>query len=243
MNRLLVTREECDASGRVRITGRRCDHIREILKSEPGDKLRAGYVNGPAASAEVISVGNDFCELEMHEDADAELPQPPDMDILLAMPRPKFFKRILPQLATIGVRHIYLCAADRSERCYFDTHLLEPENYMPLLIEGLEQAMDTRLPDIRIIRPLRNYLRDELAPQYETGHRLLAHPGPVSAPGTVPRGGGPVLVAIGAEGGWSDRELEWFDSFGFTRFSAGLRILRTDMACIAIPAVIDYLRS
>jgi 16S rRNA (uracil1498-N3)-methyltransferase len=50
-------------------------------------------------------------------------------------------------------------------------------------------------------------------------------------------------VAIGPEGGWTDEEVEMFDALGFARFSLGARILRTDMACVAVLTLLDYLRA
>ena len=73
-------------------------------------------------------------------------PEPPRVDLLLALPRPKVLKRLWAQIAAVGVGHIVLTNAARVERNYFDTHLLEPEVYRPLLVEGLQQARDTRVP-------------------------------------------------------------------------------------------------
>lgn len=243
MNRLLLWPEECSPDGRAVLTGRRAEHVRCVLRAEAGDCLRAGIVNGPGARATVLAIRSAHCELELHPDPAQELPPPPTADLLLAMPRPKFLKRLLPQLATLGVRRLYLTSATRVERFYFDTHLLRPEHYLPLVVEGLEQATDTRLPEIRIVRPLWRFLRDELAPQYAPGHRLLAHPGPRSPAATVPPPGAPLLLAIGPEGGWTDEEVDRFDALAFVRFSLGSRILRTDMACVALLTLLDYLRA
>jgi len=242
MNRLLVWDHECDAAGEVRLTDRRAEHIRCVLRAEPGEELRAGFINGAAAVATVVSICESHCDLRLRPDPTACLPAAPTVDLLLAMPRPKCLKRILPQLATLGVRRLYLTAAKRVERFYFDTHLLQPEHYLPLLLEGLEQAMDTRLPELQIVRPLRNYLRDELSPRYAPGHKLLAHPGLRSAAELIPPAGEPLLIAVGPEGGWVPHELELFESLGFTRFSLGLRPLRTDMACVALLNLVDFLR-
>ena len=43
----------------------------------------------------------------------------------------------------------------------------------------------------------------------------------------------PVVLAIGAERGWSDGEREMLENAGFVRLSLGSRALRTETACIA----------
>jgi RsmE family RNA methyltransferase len=42
-----------------------------------------------------------------------------------------------------------------------------------------------------------------------------------------------VVLAIGPERGWSDRERQLFAAAGFTRLSLGPRALRTETACTA----------
>jgi 16S rRNA U1498 N3-methylase RsmE len=43
----------------------------------------------------------------------------------------------------------------------------------------------------------------------------------------------PVVLAIGSERGWSDRERDLFEEAGFLRLSLGSRALRTETACVA----------
>ncbi len=243
MNRLLVWSHERDDRGVVRITGRRAEHLRMVLRATPGLALRAGIVDGPPALAHVLALSDDRCDVRIEEQPDAPLPPPPTLDLLLAMPRPKFLKRLLPQLAVLGVRRLYLGAAKRSERFYFDTHLLRPEHHLPLLVEGLEQSTDTRLPEVHVLRPLLRPLRETVLPAYAPDHRVLAHPGPRSPSHCVPHDREPLLVAIGPEGGWTPEELELFEALAFRRFSLGSRILRTDMACVAVLSLIEFLRT
>ena len=43
-----------------------------------------------------------------------------------------------------------------------------------------------------------------------------------------------VVLAIGAEGGWTPYELARFKEHGFSVFCMGDRILRTDTACVGL---------
>src|SRR5205823_10500285 len=90
--------------------------------------------------------------VEPHCAFDATVPPRPPIDLLLALPRPKVMRRLWAQLAALGVGQIMLTNAERVERNYFDTHVLKPECYRPLLVEGLQQARDTRLPNVSIHR-------------------------------------------------------------------------------------------
>ena len=82
--------------------------------------------------------------------------------VLLALPRPKVMQRLWAQLAALGVGRILLTNAERVERHYFDTHVIDRGTYRPLLIEGLQQARDTRLPDVSVHKQFRVLVEDEL---------------------------------------------------------------------------------
>ncbi len=243
MNRLLVWRKDCDASGRYRVTGRRALHIRDVLHAEPGSELKAGFLNEGAAVAKVLRIGEGECDVELRDDPATTLPPAPTVDLLLAMPRPRFLERILPQIATLGVRRLILTNADKVEPYYFATHLFRGDNLFPLLLEGLEQTHDVHVPEVVVWNQhYRKRWFEDLAPAYAPGRMLLAHPGGISGPDAVPRGTEPMLLAIGAEGGWSDAEVAAFESIGFVKFSVGGRILRTDTACVGVMSIVNFLR-
>ena len=71
-------------------------------------------------------------------------------------------RRLWAQIAALGVGRIILTNAERVERNYFDTHLLAAEQYRPLLIEGLQQARDTRLPLVSVHRQFKILVEDDL---------------------------------------------------------------------------------
>ena len=48
-----------------------------------------------------------------------------------------------------------------------------------------------------------------------------------------------LLIAVGPEGGWSDRDLQTLDNAGFTGIRLGPRILRTETAGLAAIAALQ----
>ncbi len=174
-----------------------------------------------------------------HVSSRSDAPPVPPVDVLLALPRPKVMRRLWAPLAALGVGRIVLTNAARVERHYFDTHVLEVGTYRPLLIEGLQQARDTRVPVVSIHRQFRVLVEDELDRLCPQRARLVAQPGAARPPGDVlqTHAGERVLLAIGPEGGWNDFELGLLDAHGFRAVSLGPRVLRTDTACVALLAV------
>jgi 16S rRNA (uracil1498-N3)-methyltransferase len=238
MNLILSESSEVDADGIVTLAGARAAHVRGVLRAKRGDTVRIGVIDGPRGRGEVLALDEDRAVLRC--EFDAPVPAPPAVDLLLALPRPKVLRRLWAQLAALGVGRIILTNASRVERQYFDTHVLEESTYRPLLIEGLQQAGDTRLPRVSIHRQFRILVEDELEPLSSGELRLVAHPGGDRSLLTIAREPHDlrVLLAIGPEGGWNAFELELLNRHAFDGISLGPRILRTDTACIALLALI-----
>ena len=170
----------------------------------------------------------------------------PQLDLLLAMPRPRQFARLLPMIASLGVDTLWVTGGARVEINYFSSHLLRADNAAGLreaLVEGCEQAGDTAVPRVILRKNLRKLLRsDELSVDGAEQLRLVAHP---QRDGTaalrlpdLPAHGGRLLLAVGPEGGWDEpAELDLFRERGFEQVTLGPRTLRTDVAVISLLAV------
>lgn len=245
MNLILLQPSEVDTHGRCVLSGHRARHVRSVLKAKEGQSLRIGLLNGPLGSGQVKQVGPDGIILKCDfEDAP---PPRPRLDLLLAMPRPKVMKRLWAQLAALGVGRIVLLRAEKVERYYFDSHVLEPDFYNELLIEGLQQARCTHLPEV-LIRPLfKPFVEDELD-HFFGGHlKVLADPSGEKSLGDLVSSAGDadtVVLAIGPEGGWTAYELGQLVNHGFQLVGLGRRILRTDTATIALISMLtEYINA
>lgn len=242
MNLILILPEEISPDGCVRLTDQRAGHIRSVLHAVPGNPLRIGRLNGPYGTGTVEKISDRSVTLSCVWEQ--RVPVRPPIDLLLAMPRPKVLKRLWAQLAALGVGRIILTNAQKVERYYFDTHILDSAFYTQRLMEGLQQARDTVLPEVTVVKRLNPFLKEERFPM--VGKKLLADP---SGTRTVfqcleksdaktsmcfPPPADRVLVVVGPEGGWTPYELDLFRSHGFEAFGMGARILRTDTACIGL---------
>ena len=225
MNRILFEPGEV-AHGIAEFGGARAEHVLGILHGEVGQKLKVGVVDGGVGTGEIIAIADGTVKVAL----DIAGPGPrPWFDLVLAPPRPRVFKRILPQLATLGLRRLYLVGAKKVEKDFWGATILKEENYRPLLLEGLMQAGSADLPVIECHRNFRKFL-DEA--EFASGPKVVAHPynaGPLPPPSADF-----VTFAVGPEGGWTDAEVEALEARGFARCTLGSRILRSDTALIAL---------
>lgn len=236
----LVLLDERDRLGpdRVTLSDARAAHLLNVLKVAPGQTVRVGLVDGPFGAGTVESTADGRVTMRCVFEADT--PARPRVDLLLAVPRPKVMRRLWAQLAALGVGQIILTNAERVERPYFDTHVLTEDCYRPLLIEGLQQARDTRLPSVSIHRQFKVLVEDHLDALSDAGTRIVADPGAAASVAAAVGGhpGGRVLIAIGPEGGWNAFELALLQAHGFRPAGLGPRALRVDTACTAVLAIV-----
>ena len=244
MNLIVVRPQDIDGNGVVILRDVHARHAIDVLKVVPGQTVRIGLLNGPFGVGTVTAVNSHAVSLDCVFEAKA--PEKPRLDLLLALPRPKVLRRLWAQLAALGVGRIAVTNAERVERNYFDTHVLAEEFYRPLLIEGLQQARDTCLPQVSVHRQFRVLIEDDLSTIFPDGRRIVAHPGSGRLHQALAgiRSDERILLAVGPEGGWNAFELKLLAAHGFQAFDMGGRTLRTDTACIALMALVqDAMRS
>lgn len=243
MNILLAEQEEI-INQRLTVTDHRAGHIIKVLRGAAGDTVRVGVINGPRGLGVIETIQ------AKHPHAvslKVELTDPvavmPRIDLILALARPIMMRRILSQATALGVGRFFLIHANRVEKSFWEASLLAQESYSDHLRQGLEQAVDTRMPEVHFFRRFKPFVEDFL-PTIGGGysHRLIAHP---SGTHTLQQGlegeRGRVLLAIGPEGGWVDYEIEKFAEAGFVSCTIGSRILKVDTAVVALHSRISQI--
>lgn len=227
MNQLLL--KDAPAPGStVTVTGARAEHIRNVLRSKPGDTLKAGVFNGLSGHGVIRSVEKGSVLLDSFI---FDSPPPPPLPIVLAvaLPRPQSLKKVLHFAASAGVPELILFQSARVEKSYWNSSVLHPEELESELTEGMEQGCTTRMPVIRFYRTFREFIRAANERDGEF-HKIVAHPVP-EQPFTTKPAADKVLLTIGPEGGFLPSEIAAFESNGFQKFSCGKHILRVEFAC------------
>lgn len=239
MNLLILDPAEIDCS-EATLTGRRAEHLLRVLKVAPGDVLRVGVINGKLGSGRVLAIEGAAVRLavELEREPTCDL----HVELILALPRPIMLQRILKQATVLGVRRFYLIRSRRVEKSFFHSPVLESEKIRSLLLEGMEQAMDTWLPEVTIHHQFKPFIEDVLPTL--AGQGLIAHPDAGGTLAGLPVSGEQgqrLLLAVGPEGGWSDYELQCFMDHGFYGFTMGSRILHVDTAVVSLLAQLQLL--
>ena len=242
MNRILFEKSEI-VDGVATFDDVRAEHVLNVLHGEVGQVLKTGEVDGLIGTSVITAIeqseqtNNPKVSVRCDH---AEPSRRPWVDLILAPPRPRVMKRLLPQLATLGVGRIVLVGAKKVEKDFWGATLLKEENYRPLLVDGLMQAGTSILPTLETRRNFRKFVKEELDVLFPASTRIVAHPYGAASSRIIEQSEQSnkrtLLLAIGPEGGWTDDEVALLEEHGFARYSLGSRILRTDTATIALLA-------
>jgi 16S rRNA (uracil1498-N3)-methyltransferase len=207
----------------------RARHILAVLRRGPGGVFDAGLINGPRGQATLRAVTDDALVLSYEWGA----PPPPlaPLRLIVGLPRPQTARDILREGAALGVAALDFVATERSEPGYARSSLWTSREWENLLLAGAAQAFCTRLPVVQHGRSLAETIAD--LPAASACIALDNYESPVALTGVDLAGRTAVVLAIGAERGWSAAERALLLQRGFLLAHLGERVLRTETACIA----------
>ena len=242
MNICLFTHEEINSP--LPKKDERAKHIIKVLHKVAGDTFDAGIIGGAAGVATITAISDDG-EISFTFEPKSAGKKLYPLTLIIGFPRPIQLRRLLRDVAGLGVQKVILCGTDLTEKSYLDSNVVSDGSAYQMLLDGTAQAASTHVPELVVAKSL-----DELFKlKIENGsfsewdnaskialdnrrnscslHDFLAHEGARS-----------VVAAIGSERGWTDRERDLLEKAGFTLCSMGSRILRTETAATVASSII-----
>lgn len=260
MNICLFTQEEI--SKPLNADDPRAQHIIKILHKGVGDSFYAGVIGGQAGTATITKIGS------QDQDAGAETASTPKkgggaihftftpqsdgkplfpLHMIIGFPRPIQLKRLLRDMAALGVSSVRLCGTELGEKSYLKASLSDPAEVYKMLLDGTVQAGGTHVPQPMFYNTLADclYGLNENCSQTQDARPLLLaldNVNPTQSLGSFLQSnspaGRPVFAAIGSERGWTNTERSLLEERGFIRLGMGSRIMRTETAATVSASVI-----
>lgn len=225
MNLILLSEDDFIAGNRALLHDRRFQHIAQIHHSTVGDTVRVGVIDGLTGVGTIRAIDDRQVDIEVS--LDTPPPEKLPLTLLLALPRPKMLRRIFRSVAELGVEKLIIINSYKVEKSFWSSPALEADTVKRHLIDGLQQARDTRLPAIEFKRRFKPFVEDELPALVRDGQALVAHPGGAGVSATT---ASRTILAIGPEGGFIDYEVDKFRQAGFGILNLGPRIYRVENA-------------
>jgi len=242
MNLVLFSHEEIGSP--LKIDDKRAKHIINILKFKEKDTFFAGVINKGTGKAKIDKIDSNYIYFTF--EYDGKPIEKNRISLLTAITRPIEAKKILKNCTTIGVSSIYLSIFDKSEKSYFESNLWKDDNYKEYLIEGSCQACACDIPNVFLFSSLDECIKNlpensikAALDNYEAEKSLscLEYPENIaSADSNCYKTSPPlpeIILAVAGERGFSNRERVLLKNHGFTLYSLGKRVLKTETAAIA----------
>ena len=235
----------------------RGEHIIKILHKKEGETFTAGIIGGQAGTAAITKIEGSFKEggrlwFEFAPESDGK--PLTKLKMIIGFPRPIQLKRLLRDIAGLGVCEVHLTGTELGEKSYMQSTLVEKGNAYKMLLDGTVQAGSTHVPELFLHRTLSECVEAVTECGKMEGGRLLPDQSSNVLLALDNRKPGcsltkalegsklifekNIVAAIGSERGWTDKERDFLVQKGFTLCSMGERILRTETAATVAGSII-----
>jgi len=209
----------------------RYSHIKNILHLKENDVFKCGIINGRIGKGIIKEIDEAKILFLFVETASPAKLYP--INLIIGIPRPIQLKRLLKDVATIGVSSIHLVGTMLGEKSYMDSTLIEKEKIEKYLIEGASQAGSTLLPRYAIYSSIYQFFKNIILK--EDDRKIIFDINYKNIPNESNKDikHNSIWLAFGSERGWSEKERKIFYEHDFEFITLGKRILRTETATIA----------
>jgi len=211
-------------------------HLGRVLRAEPGQLYELSDGRN-VWLARVESLARDRIEFLLVEEIPAYISSVETI-LLLSIVKFDSFEWALEKATELGVSRVVPLAADRSEKALVAAAAKRAERWKKILLEASQQSRRVRVPGLGECR------RPEDAFSEAEGQLRLMLSEKADTPGLRSVLNGEevrsVTLAIGPEGGWTEKEFAAAKQAGFKEISLGRLILRTETAVTAALANLNY---
>jgi 16S rRNA (uracil1498-N3)-methyltransferase len=202
-------------------------HLIKVLRLRAGARVVLFNGDGINYSGEILVPRAEATTVRVLASHSASvLESPLKITLLQGLCRGEKMDWVLEKATELGVHHVVPVVTERSE-VHLDAERAQKrrEHWQRVVISACEQSGRAFVPSVEALSPLDQRLANRidaeqkwaLEPGADNLSRLRANPASIA-------------IAIGPEGGFSERDLSQLKVAGFSAIALGTRILRTETA-------------
>ena len=213
-------------------------HLVRVLRSKVGEKFIVFDAEGKEFLAEIIEItpfkikAIPLCKNSSPAGSSLSI------NLVQAILKGKKMDIIIEKATELGVKNIFPLVSEFTvPKEVSDNKLM---HWQRKAISAAKQSLRNTIPTIYSpckLKELSNYWQSEEVKLIFWEKAILSFKNALS---TMPHSTSTVWVVLGAEGGWSEEEIDFFIREGGKLISLGPRILRAETATIAVFSVLNY---
>lgn len=219
----------------ITITGSDVNHIKNVLRMKPGEKIRVSNQKGQDYFCSIIELGDDFVQADILDSEAANTELSSKIYLFQALPKGDRMETVIQKAVELGVHEIIPVAM---KYCVVKLDAKKAENkrkrWQAIAESAAKQSKRSLIPVVHEVMSFKEALsyakecKVNLVP-YENERGMEATKEAV----LELKKDDTISVMIGPEGGFSEEEIELVKEENMKIISLGKRILRTDTAAIA----------
>jgi len=214
-------------------------HLTRVLRLRAGDAVIVFNGDGLEYDATITCISRQGVDVQISARRRVDRESPLQVTLAQAVARGERMDWVIQKATELGVHNIVPLVTERTEvKLAGDRAARRRSHWQGVMIAACEQSGRARLPGLEPVQPLPQWLAG-LASVRAT--RLTLSPQAQIRLREVPPEAAAVILAIGPEGGFSDRDLGLLSQAGFQAVRAGPRTLRTESAGVAALAALQAL--
>jgi RsmE family RNA methyltransferase len=223
VNLVLITADEA-VSG-LAPDDARARHLRETVGLAVGGSFHVGIENGLRGIATIAAVAPKLrFAVVWEKSAQARLP----LTVLVGLPRPQTAKKVLHDLASLGVGRIIFFESEKGDPGYLSSSLWKDGEWREHVLKGTEQACSTLVPEVTRVASL----TEAIALIDASAWKLALDPYEATGAPEISAPANSAVLAIGPERGLGESERAALRTAGFAFAHLGDRILRVEAAAL-----------
>ena len=241
--RFLVSPEalEAGSGASVLLDGDEHHHLTRVLRLRPEDVVWVFDGAGRGFRGSIESIGRDSTRVRLESPDDRRVDPVFQVTLAQGVPHHDKMDLVVQKATELGVACIVPILTERTVMAFPAGRSARLERWRRMAREAARQSGRLRVPAVEEPQEWSRFVRS--ATSRDSRDRFLLVADPTPGAGWPRRGsaGDSAVVAVGAEGGWSESEVADGLEHGYSRVGLGPRVLRTETAGIVAVALALYL--
>jgi 16S rRNA (uracil1498-N3)-methyltransferase len=218
-------------------------HLTRVLRLTDGAAITCFNGDGHDYRARLALHGRGRGEVQVESRSAVDSESPLEITLAQALARGERMDWVIQKATELGASAIVPLVTERTEvKLDEERAARRMAHWRGVAISACEQCGRARLPRLDPPQVLHAWLASQVGPERDGTARLVLHPDGGRSLGAGVGDRPRVVLAVGPEGGFSDRDLAQFDLASFEPVRLGPRVLRTETAGPAALAVLGALR-